>query len=102
MLLPPALLNISIGAPLGQVRKVALLSVVSLLALQMLSHVVRQSDTALQVLVVAKSLLGDVAAHREQVPARRCQFSLRAVRLSRHLLIKQMKNSRDFRSSTPA
>lgn len=46
----------------------------------------RQSDTALQVLVVAKSLLGDVAVHGEQVPAGRGQFSLRAVRLSWNLL----------------
>ena len=46
----------------------------------------RPSDTALQVLVVATSLLGDVAARREQVPAGRRQFSLIAVRLSWHLL----------------
>ena len=58
----------------------------SLLTLQMWSHVVRQSDAALQVLAVAKSLLEDVAARGEQVPAGRCQFSLRAVTLSWYLL----------------
>lgn len=57
----------------------------SLLTLQMLSHVVRQSDTALQVLIVAK-YLGDVAAHREEIPAGTCHVSLKAVRLSWHLL----------------
>lgn len=46
----------------------------------------RQCDTALQVLVVAESLLGDAAAHGEQVPAGRHQFILRAVRLSWLLL----------------
>ena len=58
----------------------------SLLTLQMWSHVVRPSDTALQILVIATALLGDVAACGEQVPAGRRQFSLRAVRLSWHLL----------------
>lgn len=65
----------------------------------------RQSDTALQILVVARSLLGDVAAHGEQVPAGRCQFSLRAVKTkleSVKIQIEQTKISRDFRNSAPA
>lgn len=67
----------------------------SQLTLQMSSHETRQGDTALQVLVVAKSLLGDVAACGEQDPAGRCQFSLRAVRLIWHLLNSNRAN-KDF------